>query len=200
MFFKFNFPLPVPSRSYSYCSLIYPHILFLSLCHSFSARSWWLVVPSLQMAHSDHLLMTGEQRKAFPAAAAWHPIHCASAHAHTHARTQRLKYLNNDSDPYMHAVIGFKPYRTQTFFFFLPFAFFLQCHTFLHCCRLMLGMILCCTFAQFPSPLSSCLQLSSFHLLLWCYWLCHTGTDRRRGRGWGGQCATLCTVSKTAVC
>lgn len=120
VFFKFNFPLPVPSRSYSYCSLIYPHILFLSLCHSFSARSWWLVVPSLQMAHSDHLLMTGEQRKAFPAAAAWHPIHCASAHAHTHTRTQRLKYLNNDSDPYMHAVIGFKPYRTQTFFSFFP--------------------------------------------------------------------------------
>lgn len=51
-------------------------------CLLFGARSWWLVVPSLQMAHSDHLLMTGEQRKAFPAAAAWHSFQCMHTHSH----------------------------------------------------------------------------------------------------------------------
>ncbi|KAJ4930701.1 hypothetical protein JOQ06_025009, partial [Pogonophryne albipinna] len=64
-------PISSVSMFGSYCesSTVY----LLPRIHITNARSWWLVFPSLQMAHSDHLLMTGEQRKAFPAAAAWHP-------------------------------------------------------------------------------------------------------------------------------
>lgn len=77
---------PLPSLPFSPTSLflllLLPSILTFALCLLFRARSWCLVVPSLQMARSDHLLMTVEQRKAFPAAAAWHPAQCA--HTHTH--------------------------------------------------------------------------------------------------------------------
>lgn len=47
-----------------------------------------LVVPCLQMAHSDHLLMTVEHRKGVPAAAAWHP----AQRAHTHLLSHTSKY------------------------------------------------------------------------------------------------------------
>lgn len=128
-----------------------------------------LVVPCLQMAHSDHLLMTVEHRKGVPAAAAWHPAQRAHTHllslshkqTQTHIHKKKLHTFIALSSP----VTNSEPPRQNLHLF-------LQCHTFIHCSHLLTAMILCCTFApspSLPSPPSSCLQLPLFHLLLWCY-------------------------------
>lgn len=183
-FFSVSF-LPLfssaPSPCLPYAPAIHSDIL------SLIARSWWLVVPSLQIAHSDHLLMTGEQRKAFPAAAAWHPAQCANTHTNKYEHTgvtQWLARMQKLRDSY-----SVTRKNTCKEHFLRPLFGGVTCL----CIALLLSsVILCCTFAPSPSlhlflPASS----SFFHLLLWCYWLCHTGTDRNRGVGveWGGgQC------------
>lgn len=97
-----------------YFSPIYPHVLFCLL--SFS-QCQVLVVPSLQMAFSDHLLMTGEQRRAFPAAAAWHPTQCAHICTETHTDT----YSHSDTHAVIAHPVTYADTRGELFYHSSPF-------------------------------------------------------------------------------
>lgn len=123
------------------------------------------------MAVSDHLLMTGEQRKAFPAAAAWHP-RSVGTHTCTHTNKHGHTYLNNGKHTFMQSLES-----TQTplqidlhadnfllfvFFFCFSFFFFLWHHTFhfsLLCCAVRHGSVL--HFSTLSSPSTSSLPASS---------------------------------------
>lgn len=106
--------------------------------------------------------------------------------ANTHTNKYRHIDSHNDSHTSMqllketHSLPHVKTHAKNIF----PFGSFLWCHV----STLLSSTVKCdsvlhfCTFS-FPPPLSSCLQRSFSHLLLWCYWLCHTGTDRKRDRG-----------------
>lgn len=73
-------------------------------------------------------------------------------------------------------------HRQTSWFHSFSFFFCLVTHL---VARLLSTVVARCTFAPCTSP--SCLKRSLFHLLLGCYWLRRTGTDRRRGGG-GGRC------------
>lgn len=101
------------------------------------------------MAHSDHLLMTGEQRKAFPAAAAWHPTQCANTH------TNKYRHIDSHNDSHtcmqlLKETRNLSHVKTRArgaFFHSSPFCGV----TSLHCSLLLSSVILCCTFAPSPS-------------------------------------------------
>lgn len=131
-----------------------------------------------------------------------------SVHTHTDTHNQTQAHLIAQSlthaCSYWKRLTPFHKYkRTQTKSFCVsPFFGVTR-----FCIALLLSnAILCCTFApslSLPPPPFSCLQLSFFHLLLWCYWLCHTGTDRRRDRGWEGECESsrvVCHIFRVCKC
>lgn len=140
--------------------------LFLLLLPPSFVQCQVLVVPSFQMARSDHLLMTVEQRKAFPAAAAWRPAQYAhtqvntNTHIHTMTHTHACSYWNRltpcrtDIDPCRQNFLYLFALSHVSALLYSP----VTRDSVLHFCTLSL-----------PSPPSSCLQLSLFHLLLWCY-------------------------------